>query len=49
MLTFSDSEIAQTELLRSVKSFLSLPISYVVHIVDETQLPHHSIFQRQRA
>ena len=38
MLSFYDSETAQTESVCSVKCFLSLPISYVVHTADEIQL-----------
>lgn len=38
MLTFCDSKTAQTESDCSVKFFLSLPISYVVHTADEIQL-----------
>lgn len=37
-LTFYDSETAQTESVCSVKFFLSLPISYVIHTADEIQL-----------
>ena len=38
MLSFYDSETAQTESVCSVKCFLFLPISYVVHTADEIQL-----------
>lgn len=38
ILSFYDSETAQTESVCSVKCFLSLPISYVVHTADEIQL-----------
>lgn len=43
MLIFYDSEVAQKELVRYVKFFLSMLISNVVCTIDEIQLPNQSL------